>query len=500
MNHPISPLPSPLPSPSHNPNMSAQRIFRGVTSYDDYEILHSIGEGTFGVVFKAKHKKNGRLVALKQLRLENEKEGFPITAIREIKILKTLHNNTETIVELIDIATCKVSKSIYLVFEYMDSDLGRLLPKLVQPLSAPCIKRYVKQILEGLHVMHRKKIFHRDLKSANILVNKEGELKLADFGLSKQFQENDSKFTKKVVTLWYRPPELLLGAQTYSAKIDIWGVGCIMSELYRREPLFKSTYHDDNEGQIQQLLKIFEICGSCDDSKELTKLPDYQGVAEVKKERTLKAKFADINDPKAIDLLDQMLTLDPILRPDAKQLLDHDWFWQSPHPATAQDVKRELAAFFLSEENSRMAQTANKPPPVNNTNNTSNPPGNSHYEHPSKHQQHQPYNSYQPPHQSHHQPPYQPQPQHQPYSAYPPPHYRGHNNHPQQTQNFAEGHINKKPRNTYQQQQNHHTVYPPPSSQQQQQQQQPYHQQQQNHHPSGNHYHRGASSRGGYKS
>ena len=170
-----------------------------------------MGEGTYGQVYKARNKETGEIVALKRVRMDNEREGFPITAIREIKILKIL--NHKNIVCLKEIVTSKASEynhgkgSIYMVMEFADHDLCGLTDAGIRFTEAQ-IKCYMKQLLEGLAYCHKNRILHRDIKGSNLLITNEGQLKLADFGLARPFDDNNRAYTNRVITLWYRcaPP------------------------------------------------------------------------------------------------------------------------------------------------------------------------------------------------------------------------------------------------------------------------------------------------------
>ena len=174
------------------------------------------------------------IVALKKVRLENEKEGFPITAVREIKILRQL--NHENIVNLKEIITFKDDQlnprertTFYLVFEYLDHDLMGLLESGLVNFNEANIAYIMKQLLEGLNYCHRHNFLHRDIKCSNILMNNQGKIKLADFGLARMISSKDSErpYTNKVITLWYRPPELLLGEEKYGPAIDVWSSGYV---------------------------------------------------------------------------------------------------------------------------------------------------------------------------------------------------------------------------------------------------------------------------------
>jgi len=269
------------------------------------------------------------VVALKKVRMDNEKEGFPITAIREVKILKQLRHNN--IVQLQEIVTSEEEggQSIYMVFEYMDHDLtGLMMSETGWSPTVPQIKCYMKQLLEGLHHVHTNGVLHRDIKGSNLLINNQGQLKLADFGLARPFTEQQGNYTNRVITLWYRPPELLLGAVQYGPAIDMWSAGCILAEFLERKAIFPG------KTEVDQLEHIFKLCGSptTDNWPESPHLP-YFGMLTFPKgaRRCLRDRFKHWH-PDALDLVDKLLTLDPKNRITANQALDSDYFWKEPMP------------------------------------------------------------------------------------------------------------------------------------------------------------------------
>lgn len=226
---------------------------------DKYELKEELGRGTYGAVYRAYNRETGKECALKKMEHIEDKSniGFPITTFREIRLLQGIvHEHILTINEVI----CEKSRGsrpiIYLSLELMQCDLSLIVERQDYRMTSGRIQVILRQILDGLRYLHEKGIAHRDIKPTNILINAEGRIRIADFGLAKRLTKLS---TLKVVTLWYRAPELLLGQRNYSTKIDVWSVGCLAAELILRKPLFAG---EQNEKQI--LNAIFRLVGTPD--------------------------------------------------------------------------------------------------------------------------------------------------------------------------------------------------------------------------------------------
>ncbi|GAA5940513.1 uncharacterized protein JCM15063_002357 [Sporobolomyces koalae] len=292
-----------------------------------YERIVQVGEGTYGKVYKARNVETGELVAMKRIRMESEKDGFPITAVREIKLLQNLRHPN-----VVDLAEMLVSKGhVYMVMEYMDHDLTGILNHPTVSFTPAHLKSLMKQFLEGLGFIHRRGVLHRDLKGSNILLGRSGELKIADFGLARFFARGrNNDYTNRVITQWYKPPELLFGATVYGEEVDMWSAGCIFLELFARRPVFQG------QDEIHQLEVIFKITGTptVEDWPNVQDLPWYELVKpKAKLPSQLHALFSKWLTPAGLEVADRLLSLNPAGRPTADEALRLDYFVkEEPQP------------------------------------------------------------------------------------------------------------------------------------------------------------------------
>ncbi|OAY60281.1 protein IMPAIRED IN BABA-INDUCED STERILITY 1 [Manihot esculenta] len=291
---------------------------------DAFEKLEKIGQGTYSSVFRAREVETGRMVALKKVRFDNfHPESIRFMA-REILILRRLdHPN---IIKFEGIITSRLSSSIYLVFEYMEHDLAGLSSSPDIKFTESQVKCYMKQLLQGIEHCHSRGVMHRDIKVSNILVNNEGILKLGDFGLANVLDtKNKNQLTSRVVTLWYRPPELLMGSTSYGVSVDLWSVGCVFAELLLGRPLLKGRT------EVEQLHKIFKLCGSpSDEYWKQSKLPNAtmfrpQHVYE----SSLRERCKDFQKT-AVDLIETLLSVEPEKRGTASTALMSQYFNSTP--------------------------------------------------------------------------------------------------------------------------------------------------------------------------
>lgn len=284
---------------------------------EKYQKIEKLGEGTYGIVYKAKNKENNEIVALKRIRLDSVDEGVPCTAIREISLLKELKH--PSIVRLHDVIYTE--KKLTLVFEYLDQDLKKHMDENGGALPPMKIKAFMYQLLKGVAVCHERRVLHRDLKPQNLLLNKKGELKLADFGLARAFGIPVRSYSHEVVTLWYRAPDILMGSNKYSTPIDLWSAGCIFAEMASGRPLFPGS------GTQDQLIKIFKIMGTPNEIiwPSVVELPDYKRDFPIFPPRLLLDVVPNL-DPKGYHLLSELLQYDPSKRISAPSALNHPYF------------------------------------------------------------------------------------------------------------------------------------------------------------------------------
>ncbi|XP_072285526.1 cyclin-dependent kinase 16 isoform X3 [Pyxicephalus adspersus] len=289
----------------------------GFGKLETYVKLDKLGEGTYATVYKGRSKLTENLVALKEIRLEHE-EGAPCTAIREVSLLKDLkHANIVTLHDIIH-----TERTLTLVFEYLDKDLKQYLDDCGNLINLHNIKLFLFQLLRGLSYCHRRKVLHRDLKPQNLLINEKGELKLADFGLARAKSIPTKTYSNEVVTLWYRPPDILLGSTEYSTQIDMWGVGCIFYEMVTGRPVFPGSTVEE------QLHFIFRILGTPTEET----WPGILSNEEFKSYNYPKyypdpiQKHAPRLDSDGANLLSKLLQLEGRRRISADEAMKHSYF------------------------------------------------------------------------------------------------------------------------------------------------------------------------------
>ncbi|CCW71120.1 unnamed protein product [Phytomonas sp. Hart1] len=300
-----------------------------------YEPIEVIGEGTYGIVFKALDISTGAAYAIKKIRLDGLREGVPPTAIREITLLHDLKKHPN-VVQLLNVL-CEKHR-VYLVFELLKEDL-RVFIRRHRPLPSEkpangsvlplrLVKDFTRQMLHALWSCHNSRIIHRDLKPGNVLVAErknpttekpEYFVKLADFGLSRTFEMSVETYTHEVMTLWYRAPEIILNQRHYSSSADVWSLGCIVAEMILGNSLFCG------ENAKDQLNKIFYVVGTPTEETwpGVTKLPGYNTkYFKIYRVAPLTTRLPGY-DPKAVEFIAFLLHTNPKSRPTISEIFDH---------------------------------------------------------------------------------------------------------------------------------------------------------------------------------
>jgi len=288
-----------------------------------YEVSDPLGKGGYATVYKGRCTSTGRLVALKKTKPDSEEEGVPCTSIREVAVLKELSH--PHVIELLDVF-CSPRKMI-LVFEFLPTDLKKYIRTRGRPLEPATVQSLSFQLCRGVEYCHANRVLHRDLKPQNLLVDSIDSLprlKIADFGLARAYTLPMPKYTHEVVTLWYRPPEILLGSQLYNVAVDMWGAGCIIAEMATGNPLFSG------DSEIDTIFRIFQKLGTptTEQWPGLSDLPDFKPTFPKWKARG----WENIRNTKAqvgqvgIDLLEQLMAYAPERRLSARRALMHPYF------------------------------------------------------------------------------------------------------------------------------------------------------------------------------
>jgi cell division cycle 2-like protein len=295
---------------------------------DRYRKLNRIDEGTYGVVYRARDMQTDEVVALKQLKVSAAKseDGFPIPSLREVTLLTTLdHPN---VIRLHEVVVGKSYLHIFMVMEYAEHELRALLQR--HEFTVAERKCLLRQLLRGMEHLHARWVLHRDLKTSNILLTNRGVLKVCDFGLARHYGEPCRPYSKNVITLWYRPPELIIGQKRYTESVDMWSVGCVFGEMLLRKPLF------EGKSELHQLTVIFELTGvPTEDS-----WPGYYELLAKKKQFNFKLSlprwrivFTDeekLSD-MGLELLRGLLTCWPERRLSAEAAGEDPYFWERPY-------------------------------------------------------------------------------------------------------------------------------------------------------------------------
>ena len=322
-----------------------------------YERIESIGAGVVGTVYKVRVRDRdawtNETLALKQIRFEDGEEGVPVAALREISLLTEIaHPNIVPLREAL-----VVNDRLFLLMELMDCNLREYVSGH-GALNQPTCALFTRQILEGLAHLHDRRILHRDLKPQNILVRRsDRRLKLADFGLSRAFARPRA-FTHEVVTLWYRAPEILLGAEHYSTPVDVWSVGCVLAEMATPPYVTgagaatpRALFPGDSE--IDQLFRIFRVLGTPSDQDwpGVTRLPYYSPTFPSWPALRLDRAVPALAGPAA-DLLGRLLAYEPSARITARAALAHAFI--DPHAAdraAAAEAARAAAEALVDDVN-----------------------------------------------------------------------------------------------------------------------------------------------------
>ncbi|EIM85103.1 CMGC/MAPK/ERK protein kinase [Stereum hirsutum FP-91666 SS1] len=299
----------------------------------EYQFVKELGQGAYGCVVSAKHRRTGEGCAIKKITNINTKRILTKRCLREIKLLHHFrrHKNITCLYDMDIVFDASGNfDEVYLYEELMEADLHAII-RSGQPLSDAHFQSFIYQTLCGLKYIHSANVLHRDLKPGNLLVNADCELKICDFGLARGFnqQQRQGFMTEYVATRWYRAPEIMLSFANYASAIDVWSVGCILAELLAGKPIFKGRDY------VDQLNQILHYLGTpSEDTLRRVGSPraqDYIRSLPIRPRVPFQQLFPQAN-PQAIDLLSKMLNFDPAKRITCEQALEHPYLavWHDP--------------------------------------------------------------------------------------------------------------------------------------------------------------------------
>lgn len=293
----------------------------------EFEFMAKLGDGTYGIVSKVRDKKTKKEYAMKGIKMDDVKDGFPLQSLREIKTLQMCRH--PNVVSLDEVLVGNAGANVYLLMEYVENDVFTLMEARERPFTISETKCLLQQLLAGVTHLHANWVIHRDIKPANLLMSNEGVLKLADFGLAREFGSplDAAALTAGVVTLRYRAPEVLLGGN-YSTAVDVWSVGCIFAEFLTKQSLFAG------ENDFDQLNKIFKLLGSPSERiwPGFSKLPALKTFSFAEQPYSMLKKTLPMLTDQGLKLLKAMLVYDPARRMSAEEALNHPYFTEAPLP------------------------------------------------------------------------------------------------------------------------------------------------------------------------
>jgi len=297
----------------------------GCRDVREFEFMAKLGDGTYGIVSKVRDRVTLKEYAMKGIKMEESKDGFPLQSLREIKTLQLCRH--PNVVSLEEVLVGNGGANVYLLMEYVENDVFDLMQVRDRPFTVSETKCLLQQLLAAVSHLHANWVVHRDIKPANLLMSNQGVLKLADFGLAREYGSPLGQMTEGVVTLRYRAPEVLLGGQ-YTTAVDVWSCGCIFAEFLTNQSLFAG--HND----LEQIDKIFQVLGSPSERMwpGFSKFPVLKTFSFVEQPySTLKKNMPMLSD-LGFQLLKSMFVYDPSKRISAEAALNHPYFMESPLP------------------------------------------------------------------------------------------------------------------------------------------------------------------------